>query len=119
MPRITNPMMTNIVLGDMHNNLSRMLKMQHPDYELSQQGPHARAGISCADCHMPYVTEGSARVTDHAMRPPSRNLLAACQVCHLWSEAELHDSIVAPQRATRLARDILDTQNSESRLPNL
>ena len=29
MPRITNPMMTNIVLGDMHNNLSRMLKMQH------------------------------------------------------------------------------------------
>ena len=29
MPRITNPMMTNIVLGDMHNNLARMLKMQH------------------------------------------------------------------------------------------
>jgi len=84
---------------------ARMLKMQHPDYELSQQGPHARAGISCTDCHMPYVTEGSARVTDHSMPPPSRNLLAACQVCHPWSEAELHDSIVRPQRATRLARE--------------
>ncbi len=84
---------------------ARMLKMQHPDYELSHKGPHAQAGISCADCHMPYIAEGSARVTDHSMRSPSRNLLAACQVCHPWSEAELFDSIVQPQRATRLARE--------------
>ncbi len=29
-------------------------KVQHPEFELWSQGVHARSGVSCADCHMPY-----------------------------------------------------------------
>ena len=29
-------------------------KAQHPEFELWSQGIHARSGVSCADCHMPY-----------------------------------------------------------------
>ena len=32
---------------------ARILKAQHPDYEISQMGIHAQRGVSCADCHMP------------------------------------------------------------------
>ncbi len=78
-----------------------MIKMQHPDFELSQKGPHARAGISCADCHMPYVSEGSVMVTDHGMRSPTRNLTAACQVCHPWSRDEVLSSIEKAQISTQ------------------
>jgi nitrite reductase (cytochrome c-552) len=31
-----------------------MLKAQHPEFELWNQGIHARSGVACADCHMPY-----------------------------------------------------------------
>ena len=31
-----------------------MIKMQHPEYETFIDGTHGAAGVSCADCHMPY-----------------------------------------------------------------
>src|SRR5207249_3401661 len=31
-----------------------VLKAQHPEFEMWNQGIHARSGVSCADCHMPY-----------------------------------------------------------------
>ena len=31
-----------------------VLKAQHPEFELYNQGIHARSGVACADCHMPY-----------------------------------------------------------------
>jgi len=77
-----------------------MIKMQHPDYELNQQGPHARAGIACVDCHMPYVAEGSVRVTDHSMPSPTGNLMDACQICHLWTREETLSSIYKAQAST-------------------
>ncbi len=30
-----------------------VLKAQHPEFEVWNQGIHARAGVACADCHMP------------------------------------------------------------------
>ena len=35
------------------------LKAQHPEFETWSQGPHARAGVTCADCHMPTVSSHS------------------------------------------------------------
>ena len=35
-----------------------MLKAQHPGYELFSTGVHAKRGVSCADCHMPYKKFG-------------------------------------------------------------
>lgn len=66
-----------------------VLKAQHPEFELWSQGIHARAGVSCADCHMPYMREGATKVSDHWVRSPLLNLNRACQTCHRSSEAEL------------------------------
>jgi nitrite reductase (cytochrome c-552) len=66
-----------------------MLKAQHPEFELFMQGTHARAGVSCADCHMPYKREGAMKVSDHHVRSPLLNIAHACQTCHRVSESEL------------------------------
>jgi nitrite reductase (cytochrome c-552) len=66
-----------------------MLKAQHPEFELWSQGAHAQAGVSCADCHMPYGREGALKVSDHHVRSPLLNVQRACQTCHNVSEEEL------------------------------
>lgn len=77
-----------------------MLKMQHPEYELYSSGLHAQSGVSCADCHMPYVREGSVKVSDHWLRSPKVNVATACQTCHNFSEAELTARIETVQERT-------------------
>ena len=47
-----------------------MLKAQHPEFEMWSQGIHARSGVSCADCHMPYKRVGGTKVSDHHVRSP-------------------------------------------------
>jgi len=66
-----------------------ILKAQHPEFELWAQGVHARSGVSCADCHMPYMREGATKVSDHWVRSPLLNVNRACQSCHRVSEEEL------------------------------
>lgn len=61
---------------------AKMLKAQHPDYELFMTGVHAKRGVSCADCHMPYKSEGGVKFTDHHIQSPLNNVAASCQVCH-------------------------------------
>jgi nitrite reductase (cytochrome c-552) len=68
---------------------AQVLKAQHPEFELWNQGVHARSGVSCADCHMPYVREGATKVSDHWVRSPLLNVNRACQTCHRTSEDEL------------------------------
>jgi len=68
---------------------ARILKAQHPEFELWSQGIHARAGVSCADCHMPYMREGATKVSDHWVRSPLLNVNRACQTCHHAPEDEM------------------------------
>ncbi|MEN6615641.1 MAG: ammonia-forming cytochrome c nitrite reductase subunit c552, partial [Syntrophorhabdus sp.] len=42
-----------------------MLKAQHPDFETYLGGTHAKAGISCADCHMPYMRDNGKKYSSH------------------------------------------------------
>lgn len=74
----------NISFADWIHPLSKtpMLKAQHPDYELYLQGVHAKRGVSCADCHMPYRTEGGQKFTDHHIQSPLNNIENSCFVCH-------------------------------------
>lgn len=78
----------------------RLLKMQHPEFELFSTGIHYQSGVSCADCHMPYVREGSQHVSDHWVRSPLANLNAACQNCHNLSEEELMARVINIQTTT-------------------
>jgi nitrite reductase (cytochrome c-552) len=70
--------------SDWTHQLSKapMLKAQHPDYEIYLTGVHASRGVSCADCHMPFMSEGGQKFTDHHIQSPLNNISASCQVCH-------------------------------------
>ncbi len=68
---------------------TKMIKMQHPDYEIYRTGVHAARGVACADCHMPYRTEGGVKYTDHHIQSPLKDISNACAVCHHWTEAEV------------------------------
>ncbi|RKH56983.1 ammonia-forming cytochrome c nitrite reductase subunit c552 [Corallococcus llansteffanensis] len=85
---------------------ARVLKAQHPEFELYNQGIHARSGVACADCHMPYKREGAMKVSDHHVRSPLLNINRACQTCHKWSEAELLDRAQTIQTRTFQTRNI-------------
>ena len=66
-----------------------ILKAQHPEFELWSQGIHAQSGVSCADCHMPYMRDGASKVSDHWVRSPLININRACQSCHKFGEDEM------------------------------
>ena len=74
----------NIDFKDWTHKISKapMLKAQHPGYETFMTGVHADRGVSCADCHMPYKSEGGQKFTDHHIQSPLNNTSNACQVCH-------------------------------------
>ncbi|MBN9120681.1 MAG: ammonia-forming cytochrome c nitrite reductase subunit c552 [Planctomycetes bacterium] len=78
-----------------------MLKAQHPEFEMWSQGIHARSGVSCADCHMPYVREGAVKVSDHHVRSPMLNVNRACQTCHRYPEEEIKARVEVIQGRTR------------------
>jgi nitrite reductase (cytochrome c-552) len=95
---------------------AEVLKAQHPEFETWSQGIHARSGVACADCHMPYKREGAMKVSDHWVRSPLLNVSRACQTCHPYSEAEITARVAAiqdrthtlMQRAAAAATDMLD-----------
>jgi nitrite reductase (cytochrome c-552) len=66
-----------------------LLKAQHPEFETWSQGIHARAGVTCADCHMPYVRQGAVKISDHHVRSPLVEPERACAVCHPAGGAEM------------------------------
>lgn len=78
-----------------------MLKAQHPEFELWSQGIHARSGVACADCHMPYKREGAVKISDHHVRSPMLNIARACQTCHRYDESEIKSRVEAIQDRTR------------------
>ena len=77
-----------------------MLKMQHPEFELYSAGLHAQSGVACADCHMPYIREGSTKISDHWIRSPLANINNACQTCHKQDETKLTNRIITIQNRT-------------------
>lgn len=80
---------------------AKVLKAQHPEFELWSQGIHARSGVSCADCHMPYKREGAMKFSDHQIKTPLADVARSCQVCHNYTEGELLARVDAIQRRTK------------------
>lgn len=83
-----------------------VLKAQHPEFEMWNQGIHARSGVACADCHMPYKREGALKISDHHVRSPMLNINRACQTCHKWSEDELKARVETIQLRTHNLRNL-------------
>ena len=95
---------------------AKVLKAQHPEFEVWSQGVHSRAGVACADCHMPYYRVGAQKVSDHWVRSPLLNVNRACQPCHAVEEKELQARVLTIQdrhyallqRAAVATTDMLD-----------
>ncbi|HMG35056.1 MAG TPA: ammonia-forming cytochrome c nitrite reductase subunit c552 [Blastocatellia bacterium] len=83
-----------------------VLKAQHPEFEMWNQGVHARSGVTCADCHMPYKREGALKISDHHVRSPLLNINRACQTCHKWPEEELKQRVETIQDTTFKLRNL-------------
>ncbi len=90
---------------------AKVLKAQHPEFEMWNQGVHARSGVTCADCHMPYTRVGAMKISDHHVRSPLLNVNNACQTCHKWPENELKERVHSLQerffKMRNLAMDAL------------
>jgi len=99
-----------IEFKDWTHKLSKapMLKAQHPGYEIYKTGVHAERGVSCADCHMPYRTEGGQKFTDHHMQSPLNNVANSCQVCHREEGSQLIKDVYERQDRVIESRDALE-----------
>lgn len=85
-----------------------MLKAQHPDFEVYMTGVHADRGVSCADCHMPYKSEGGQKFTDHHIQSPLNNVANSCQVCHREEAQKLIKNVYERQERVIQNRDELE-----------
>ena len=83
-----------------------VLKAQHPEFETWSQGMHARNGVACADCHMPYLRQGAVKISDHHVRSPLLNVERACLPCHPFSAEEMKArvEIIQDRNAALLSR---------------
>jgi nitrite reductase (cytochrome c-552) len=85
---------------------ANVLKAQHPEFEMYNQGIHARAGVACADCHMPYTREGAMKISNHHVQSPVLSINMSCQTCHKGSEEELKFRIETIQNRTFNLRNL-------------
>jgi len=82
-----------------------ILKAQHPGYEVALQGIHGQRGVSCADCHMPYMSEGGVKFTDHHIMSPLANIDRTCQTCHRQDAETLRQNVYDRQMKATEVRD--------------
>jgi nitrite reductase (cytochrome c-552) len=93
-----------------------MLKAQHPDYELFLLGPHGENGLSCADCHMPYISEGGVKFSDHHLVSPLKYVATTCAVCHRTPEADLINFVYTRQDMVVQTRNRLEPELAKAHL---
>jgi nitrite reductase (cytochrome c-552) len=74
-----------------------VLKAQHPEFETYSQGIHARSGVACADCHMPYLRQGAMKISDHNVRSPLLDIERSCLTCHPFPASEMKARVEAIQ----------------------
>ena len=72
---------------------AKMLKAQHPDFEIWSGGVHAGSGVSCADCHMPYMKADGQKYTSHWVTSPMKHGKEACRTCHTQTDQWLLDRV--------------------------
>jgi len=59
-----------------------LIKVQHPEFEMSQGSIHANMGVTCADCHMPTLEQNGEQYKSHWPTSPLKATKEACGRCH-------------------------------------
>jgi len=108
----------SLQFSDFTQKLSKapIIKAQHPDYEIAQQGIHAQRGVSCADCHMPYISEGGVKYSDHHVQSPLATIDRSCQVCHRQSEETLRNNVYDRQKKAFEIRNRLEDELAKANI---
>ncbi len=89
------------------------LKAQHPEFEMWSTGIHARSGVACADCHMPYLREGAMKISSHQVRSPLLSVDQSCGVCHPYAGSEIVARVDAIQGTTEQILDLAEDATVE------
>lgn len=95
-----------------------VIKMQHPEYEFYTAGStHYAAGVSCADCHMPYTRDGAVKFSTHDVHSPLLDPAKSCGVCHTdvgyvtgrvaEIQKQVSDTMIATEDAISEANDAI------------
>lgn len=79
---------------------AKMLKVQHPEFETWSTGTHGTAGVSCSDCHMPYMREDGKKYSSHWWTSPLKTIDVSCQTCHKQDTKWLKDRVLNTQTKT-------------------
>ena len=93
-----------------------IIKAQHPDYELWLDGIHGQRNVSCADCHLPYKSEGGMKYSDHKIMSPLAMIDRTCQVCHRESEETLRNNVYERQKKAKEIRDRLEEELAKAHI---
>lgn len=99
---------------------TEMIKMQHPEFEMfTNDSTHFAAGVSCADCHMPYTRDGAVKFSSHNVHSPLLDPAASCGTCHTDVEyvtgrvasiqKQVSDTMIATEDAISQAIDAIVT----------
>ncbi|NLL17516.1 MAG: ammonia-forming cytochrome c nitrite reductase subunit c552 [Clostridia bacterium] len=74
------------------------IKAQHPEFETFASGSvHYEAGVSCADCHMPYTMVGGEKISSHWWTSPLKHMNESCMTCHREGEEWLRERVFYTQ----------------------
>lgn len=79
---------------------AKMIKAQHPEFETWSTGVHGSAGVSCSDCHMPYMKEDGEKYSSHWWTSPLKTMDVSCQVCHQQDVEWLKERVSNTQNRT-------------------
>lgn len=93
-----------------------LVKPRHAEYETFKGSTHESAGVSCADCHMPYTKEGNQKISSHTWQSPLNNIDQSCMTCHREGEDWLRTRVGDIQKNTKDMSDrggavVVDTIN--------
>lgn len=95
---------------------ARILKAQHPDYEIVRMGIHAQEGVTCADCHMPLIKENDMMFSDHHIRSPLTMIDRACRSCHQESEETLRNNVYEHKNKANELRGRLEQELAKAHI---
>ena len=95
---------------------ARIIKAQHPDYEIFQMGIHGQRGVSCADCHMPYNNEGGIKYSDHHIQNPLTVAQRTCLTCHRGNQETLCNNVYERQQKANELRILLEKELAKAHI---
>jgi len=71
-----------------------LVKLQHPEMETYWGSVHDKAGVTCADCHMPKEKNKAGKTfTGHQVVRPKDHVKQSCVSCHAHKDSSVEEKL--------------------------